>query len=80
MSALQKVKPRHIHTVYTARETPPRIRVEQIQKEGTAEQFMDNICPTLLDIGPMMQEQVYCECRVQLQSSRTDRSQRTSRG
>lgn len=39
----------------------PRILWKMIQKEGTAEQFMDNICPTLLDVEQMLQEQVYGE-------------------
>lgn len=37
----------------------PRILWGMIQKEGTAEKFMDNICPTLLDVEPRLQKQVY---------------------
>lgn len=43
----------------------PRSLWRMIQKEGSAEHFMDNICPTLLDVGPMLQEQVYCRSNLQ---------------
>ena len=37
----------------------PRILWHMIQKEGSTESFMDNICPTLLDVKPSLQDQVY---------------------
>lgn len=37
----------------------PRILWEMIQKEGAAEEFMDNICPTLADVNEHLREQVY---------------------
>ena len=37
----------------------PRLLWEIIQKDGAAEQFMDNICPTLLSLDAGLQGQVY---------------------
>ena len=37
----------------------PRILWHMIEKEGSAGDFMDNICPTLLDVSPPLRSQVY---------------------
>lgn len=42
----------------------PRILWGIIQREGAAQEFLDNICPTLLDIGEKLQQQVFGEFRL----------------
>lgn len=39
----------------------PRILWDMIKKEQSEEQFMDNICPTLLDLNDHLRNQVYGE-------------------
>jgi len=39
----------------------PRVLWKLIQEEGAQGQFLDNICPTLLDVGDPLRSQVYGE-------------------